>query len=144
MTLAGQNFLQGRVDALKIPHLKTCLIPWDFLSLLSPYTANNFPVSWSQACGPVWDGKLDCILFFFSGKMTLAAVSMDAQTVQRNGKRPRGKTKTGDKRGNEKPRQGNWLTRNAYRWHSPHCFVHCCCSHGKRLKGRQYYIVHLF
>lgn len=76
--------------------------------------------------------------------MTLAAVSMDAQTVQRNGKRPREKTKTGDKRGNEKLRQGNWLTRNAYRWHNPHCFVHGCGSHGKRLKGRKYYNMHLF
>lgn len=90
-----------------------------------------------------WWVRLHYFYFCFC-KMTLAAVSMDAQTVQRNGKRPREKTKTGDKRGNEKLRQGNWLTRNAYRWHNPHCFVHGCGSHGKRLKGRKYYNMHLF
>lgn len=69
---------------------------------------------------------------------------MDALTVQRNGKRPRGNTKTGDKRGNEKPRQKNWLTRNAYRWHNPHYLVHCCGSHGKRMNGGKYYKMLLF
>lgn len=73
------------------------------------------------------------LAFFF--KMTLAAVSMGALTVQWNGKRPRGNTKTGDKRGNEKPRQGNWLTRIAYQWHGHHCLVHCCGSHGRRIMG---------
>lgn len=76
--------------------------------------------------------------------MTLAAVSMGALTVQRNGKRPRGNTKTGDKRGNEKPRQGNWLTRIAYQWHGHHCLMHCCGSHGKRMMGIKDYKIHSF
>lgn len=37
--------------------------------------------------------------------MTLAAVSVDAQTVQRDWKIPRGNAKAGDKRANEKTRK---------------------------------------
>lgn len=69
---------------------------------------------------------------------------MDAQTGQRNGKRPPWKHRDRDKRGNETPRQGNWLTRNTYRWHNPHCLVHCCGSHGKRMKAKKCYDMLLF
>lgn len=65
-------------------------------------------------------------------EMSLAAVPMDTLTAERNGKRPCGKTKTGEKRVNEKPRQGNELTRTTYQWSDPHCFVYHS-SHGKRV-----------
>lgn len=81
-----------------------------------------------RSCGPVQGNQLSSHLV----EMSLAGVPMDTQTVQRNGKRPCGKTKPGAKRVNEKPRKGNGLMRTTYQWSDPHCFVYHS-SHGKRL-----------
>lgn len=75
-------------------------------------------------------------------EMSWAAVPMATLTVKRNGKRPCRNTKTGEKQGNENPRQGNGLTRTTYQWSDPHCIVYHS-SLWKRVRIRKWDVLML-